>query len=376
MKTLAQRTAELRPGLAISALRSAMPLAIGIGIAFLLQAVLAPAVGPFFAKLILDIGIAILLSVSLNIVNGFAGQFSLGHGGFMLVGGYTAAWITYYGSIAIWGSPQIHGGFMGSGDLFFLAACLIGGVAAAGAGLLVGLPSLRLRGDYLAIVTLGFGEIMRVLIQRTGDVLYPDEAKKVGLLGSMDNLGGSLGFTDVPQYVSPTPWLEQTGHAGIFFAYIFVAILLVVSFRLKTSSQGRALLAVRENEIAAEAMGVVTARAKISAFVIAAFFAGVAGGLFGHQSTLSPSELGFQKSIDVVIMVVLGGMGSISGAVLAAILLTLMPEIFREFSQYRMIVYAVALVLIMIARPQGLFGTKEIWQTAWWQRLFGGLAKK
>jgi branched-chain amino acid transport system permease protein len=176
--------------------------------------------------------------------------------------------------------------------------------------------------------------------------------------------------------VSPTPWLEQTGHAGIFFAYIFVAILLVVSFRLKTSSQGRALLAVRENEIAAEAMGVVTARAKISAFVIAAFFAGVAGGLFGHQSTLSPSELGFQKSIDVVIMVVLGGMGSISGAVLAAILLTLMPEIFREFSQYRMIVYAVALVLIMIARPQGLFGTKEIWQTAWWQRLFGGLAKK
>lgn len=375
MKTLAEATVAARartPGAIGSLWRSAAPLVIGVAIAFGLQGVLAPMLGPFWAKLILDIGIAVLLSVSLGIVNGFTGQFSLGHAGFMLVGGYTAAYLTYYGSIAIWGTPAIVGGFLGVGDWLFLAACVVGGLVAAGAGLLVGLPSLRLRGDYLAIVTLGFGEIMRVLIQRTGDVLSPADAKRAGLVGALDNLGGALGFTDVPQYVSPTPWIEQTGHAGIFFTYIFVAMLLVVAFRVKHSGTGRALLAVRENEIAAEAMGVVTARVKVSAFVLAAFFAGVAGGLFGHQSTLSPAELGFQRSIDIVIIVVLGGMGSISGAVLASILLTLMPELFREFAQYRMIVYALALVLIMIIRPQGLFGTNEIWETGWWRRWFGG----
>ena len=360
MKTLAERTAAHRPNataVGLNTLLSLLPLAVGVVLAFVLQAVLAPAIGPFFAKLVLDVGIAILLSVSLNIVNGFAGQFSLGHGGFMLVGGYTAAYLTYYGSIAMWGSAEIHGGFMEGGDLFFMVSCVVGGLVAALAGLLVGLPSLRLRGDYLAIVTLGFGEIMRVLIQRTGDVLPVPEAQAEGMLGTLTNLGGALGFTDVPQYVSPTPWLEKTGHAGIFFTYIFVALCVVVAFRLKASSNGRALLAVRENEVAAEAMGVVTARAKVTAFVMAAFFAGIAGGLFGHQSTLSPSELGFQKSIDIVIMVVLGGMGSISGAVLAAIVLTLLPEALRNFSQYRMIVYAVSLIAIMIARPQGLFGT-------------------
>ncbi len=374
MKTLAERTAAHRPNAAavgLSTLLSLLPLALGVVLAFVLQAVLAPAIGPFFAKLVLDVGIAILLSVSLNIVNGFAGQFSLGHGGFMLVGGYTAAYLTYYGSIAMWGSAEIHGGFMAGGDLFFMVSCVVGGLVAALAGLLVGLPSLRLRGDYLAIVTLGFGEIMRVLIQRTGDVLPVAAAQKKGMVESMTNLGGALGFTDVPQYVSPTPWLEKTGHAGIFFTYIFVALCVVVAFRLKASSNGRALLAVRENEVAAEAMGVVTARAKVTAFVMAAFFAGIAGGLFGHQSTLSPSELGFQKSIDIVIMVVLGGMGSISGAVLAAIVLTLLPEALRNFSQYRMIVYAVSLIAIMIARPQGLFGTKEIWETAWFRWLVG-----
>ncbi len=374
MKTLAERTAAHRPNAAavgLSTLLSLLPLAVGVVLAFVLQAVLAPAIGPFFAKLVLDVGIAILLSVSLNIVNGFAGQFSLGHGGFMLVGGYTAAYLTYYGSIALWGSAEIHGGFMEGGDLFFMVSCVVGGLVAALAGLLVGLPSLRLRGDYLAIVTLGFGEIMRVLIQRTGDVLPVAAAQQKGMVESMTNLGGALGFTDVPQYVSPTPWLEKTGHAGIFFTYIFVALCVVVAFRLKASSNGRALLAVRENEVAAEAMGVVTARAKVTAFVMAAFFAGVAGGLFGHQSTLSPSELGFQKSIDIVIMVVLGGMGSISGAVLAAIVLTLLPEALRNFSQYRMIVYAVSLIAIMIARPQGLFGTKEIWETAWFRWLVG-----
>lgn len=149
---------------------------------------------------------------------------------------------------------------------------------------------------------------------------------------------------------------------------------MICAYRLKLSSKGRALLAVRENEIAAEAVGVNTSRAKVTAFVMAAFFAGVGGALFGHEfgNTLTPTELGFQKSIDVVIMVVLGGMGSISGAMLAAAALTVMPELFRGFAQYRMIIYALALIMMMILRPQGLFGIKEIWETSWWRKIFRG----
>lgn len=373
MKTIAERTPSLRPGLGGAIFGSAWPLVAGLVIAFVLQIGLAPVLGPFAAKMLLDIGIAIVLAASLNIVNGFAGQFSIGHAGFMMVGGYAAAVITYYGSVKLWGSAEVHGGFLGSGDLLFLFSCVVAGVFAALAGLVVGLPSLRLRGDYLAIVTLGFGEIMRVLVQRSGDVLYPDQVGDQSLLSTVDNLGGALGFSGVPTYVSATPWIEGTGHPGIFFAYSFVAIVLIVAYRLKLSSKGRALLAVRENEIAAEAMGVNTARSKVVAFVVAAFFAGVGGALFAHEfgNTLTPRELGFQKSIDIVIMVVLGGMGSITGAVVAAVGLTIMPELFREFAEYRMIIYALALILVMILRPQGLFGIKEIWETDLWLKLRG-----
>jgi branched-chain amino acid transport system permease protein len=372
MKSIAERTPALYPSVARAIFGSAWPLVAGIALAFALQIVLAPAVGPFAAKLVLDIGIALVLAVSLNIVNGFAGQFSIGHAGFMLVGGYAAAIVTYYTSIKLWGSAEAHGGFMGSGDLLFLAACAIGGLVAAGAGLIVGLPSLRLRGDYLAIVTLGFGEIMRVVVQRSGDVLYVQDVAGQSWWSLLDNVGGALGFSGVPTYVSPTPWKPETGHAGIFFVYLIVAIVVICAYRLKLSSKGRALLAVRENEIAAEAVGVNTSRAKVTAFVMAAFFAGVGGALFGHEfgNTLTPTELGFQKSIDVVIMVVLGGMGSISGAMLAAAALTVMPELFRGFAQYRMIIYALALIIMMILRPQGLFGIKEIWETSWWRKVF------
>jgi branched-chain amino acid transport system permease protein len=375
MKSISERTKALHPSALSAIFGSAWPLVAGIVIAFVLQIVVAPMIGAFAAKMLLDIGIAIVLAVSLNIVNGFAGQFSIGHAGFMMVGGYTAAFITYYGSIKLWGSAEPHGGFMGSGDLLFLFSCVVGGLVASLAGLVVGLPSLRLRGDYLAIVTLGFGEIARVVVQRSGDVLYADQVGDKGWLELADNLGGALGFSGTPTYVSPTPWKEETGHAGIFFAYLIVGIVLIVAYRLKLSSQGRALLAVRENEIAAEAMGVNTARVKVVAFVLAAFFAGVGGALFAHEfgNTLTPRELGFQKSIDIVIMVVLGGMGSISGAVVAAIGLTLMPELFRGFAEYRMIIYALALILVMILRPQGLFGIKELWETKVWRQLRGAL---
>jgi branched-chain amino acid transport system permease protein len=361
MKRVAERIAQHRVGAATATVGSVWPLAAGIVIAWFLQQWIAPAIGPFYAKVLLDIGIAIVAASSLNIVNGFGGQFSIGHGGFMMVGGYAAAWLTYYGSIQLWGSPVLHGGFLGGGDWLFLAGCVLAGVVAAGAGLLVGLPSLRLRGDYLAIVTLGFGEIMRVLVQRTGDVMATPDAEQAGLFGTIGALGGSLGFGGLPTYTR------------IFYVYVFVAILLIAGYRLKISSRGRALLAVRENEIAAEAVGINTARVKIQAFVMSAFFAGVGGALFAHElgTTLNPQELGFQKSIDIVIMVVLGGMGSITGVVLAAAILTIMPELFREFSDYRMAVYALALIIVMIVRPQGLFGIKELWDTKLWRRLVG-----
>ncbi|MEZ4362363.1 MAG: branched-chain amino acid ABC transporter permease [Kofleriaceae bacterium] len=374
MKTIAERTAGLRPSVGRAAFGSLWPVAAGITLAMLLQIVVAPAVGPFAAKMVLDMGIAIVLAVSLNIVNGFAGQFSIGHAGFMLVGGYSAGVVTYYGSIKLWGSAEVYGAFMGSGDLLFLGACVFGGVMAAVAGVVVGLPSLRLRGDYLAIVTLGFGEIMRVMVQRTEGVLDVKEVAGKSMLEVADNVGGALGFSGVPSYVSPTPWKPETGHAGVFFVYLMVTLVVLSAYRLKSSAKGRALLAVRENEIAAEAVGVNTSSAKVGAFVMAAFFAGVGGALFGHEfgNSLTPTELGFQKSIDIVIMVVLGGMGSISGAALAAMALTLMPELFREFAEYRMIIYALALVLMMILRPQGLFGIKELWETRVWKQLFRG----
>jgi len=379
-RKLAERVREIRPNPLAAIGRSAYPLVVGIVIAFVLQIVIAPSVSDYYAKIMLDIGIAIVLASSLNVVNGFAGQFSLGHAGFMMLGGYAAASVTYYGSIKLFDLGQgfevgVHGGFLGSGDQLFLCAAIIGGLFAALAGLVVGLPSLRLRGDYLAIVTLGFGEIVRVLVQQTDSVLEPAQAAHAGPWDAATKLGGSLGFTGTPTYVSPTPWKtdaagEQTGHAGIFFAYLVVAILLIAAYRLKSSAKGRELLAVRENEIAAEAMGVDTARAKVSAFVFSAFFAGVGGALFAHELgvTLSPKELGFQKSIDIVIMVVLGGMGSITGVVLAASILTILPELFREFAEYRMPVYALALIIVMIVRPQGLFGIKELWDIGVWRR--------
>ncbi|MBE7452939.1 MAG: branched-chain amino acid ABC transporter permease [Kofleriaceae bacterium] len=364
MKPLAERAAAHRPALVRAVAGSAWPIAVGFAFAYLMQTVLAPAVGDFYGKLMLDVGIAILVGVALNIVNGFAGQFSIGHAGFMAVGGYVAAGIVFYGSIKLWGSRDIHGGFLGPGELLLVAGCVIGGLVAALAGLLVGLPSLRVRGDYLAIVTLGFGEIVRVLLQQTDDVVMDPRAVEAASAWSLaDNLGGALGFFVAPRYLDPK---------NPFWIWLFVMIVLLVAYRLKTSSKGRQLLAVRENEVAAEAVGVPTTRVKVSAFVLSAFFAGVGGGLYAHElgNSLRPADLGFQKSIDLVIIVVLGGMGSISGVVVAATALTLLPEIFREFSEYRMIFYALALVLVMILRPQGLFGIRELWELGPWRRVF------
>jgi branched-chain amino acid transport system permease protein len=336
-------------------MRGALPLAIGFALAVLLQLSVGSFVGPFAVKLLMDIGINVILAVSLNLVNGFTGQFSIGHAGFMAVGGYVAGAITYYGSFLIWGGPQVHPGWLSGGDMLFVGGCLVGALVAAGAGYIVGLPSLRLRGDYLAIVTLGFGEILRVLLQRTTDVITTaDEVHKASVGTLATSLGGSLGFSGLPYYTD------------LFWVYLFVTITVVVALHLKFSSYGRAFLSIRENEIAAEAVGINTTKLKVRAFVLAAAFAGIAGGLFAHEvgTSLNPRELGFLKSFDIVIMVVLGGMGSVSGAVLAAIVLTLLPEALRGFSEFRMPIYALALILMMILRPQGILGLKEIWELA------------
>ena len=385
--------------------QSLLPVLAGIAISALVAFTLQPLMKQFHVKVLTDIGINAVLAVSLTMVNGFTGQFSLGHAAFMALGGYTAVALTYYGSFLIWGTASVQAGFLAPGQLLFVVGCVAGGLMAAGFGWLVGLPSLRLRGDYLAIVTLGFAEIVRILIQQTGEVKYTlDAVRQASPLDLATSLGGSLGFTGIPKYTS------------LFWVGVAVTAVLLVAHRLKASSYGRAFLSIREDEIAAEAMGVPVARYKVQAFVLAAFFAGIAGALFAHEvgTALNPVELGFQKSIEIVIMVVLGGMGSISGAAFAAVLLTVLPEWLRQpthvwplgivlvaavlllsrgknrrgaviltvlvvvaeiartialargvnLADYRMIFYSISLILMMILRPQGLLGIREIWETA------------
>ena len=330
------------------------PYLVGIALAAALYVTLPAAIGPYYSRIVIDCGIAMILAVSLNIVSGMTGQFSIGHAGFMALGGYTAGMITYYGSLVWWGTAARHGGFLGVGDWFFVVACVVGGLVAAAAGYLVGLPSLRLRGDYLAIVTLGFGEILRVVLQQTNKVMEDAAAVRTSTPGDWwpPPVGGAVGFDGIPKYTN------------LFWVGAFLTVTVVAAYRIKQSSIGRAMLAVREDEIAAQAMGVDIAKTKVRAFVLAALFAGMAGGLFAHEPGLiiSPKDAGFQRSFEYLIMTVLGGRGSISGVMLAAAILTALPEFLRDFEQYRLIVYALLLIGMMLLRPQGLFGIHEIWQ--------------
>jgi branched-chain amino acid transport system permease protein len=292
---------------------------------FLLAAVLAAVavsvctrqLNQYYAGVAVDVGINIILAVSLNLINGHTGQFSLGHAGFMAVGGYTAAkfTLTVQPLLPPWLQP-----------LLFLAGLLLGGLIAAGAGLAVGLPSLRLRGDYLAIVTLGFGEIIRVILQNT------------------EFLGAATGLNGIPVWTN------------FGWAWGFAAVSVFVIGSVVNSTYGRGFLAVHDDEVAAGASGVNPVHYKVTAFVIGAFFAGIAGGLYAHHKTfLAPTGFDFMKSIDIVVMVILGGMGRTAGVILAAILLTLLPEFLRGIAEYRMILYSLLIIGIMLARPQGLF---------------------
>jgi branched-chain amino acid transport system permease protein len=319
-------------------LRYAKTVLLGAISLSLIVTLVSDRINPYWLYIFYDIGISIIMAVSLNLINGHTGQFSLGHAGFMAVGGYTAAVITnHFGAL----------NFLAANSVFLLAL-LAGGLAAAVAGLLVGIPTLRLRGDYLAIVTLGFGEIIRVIFQ------------------NMNAVGGARGLS------------VMHGWTNFFWTFSLAAVTVYVVGSLVNSTYGRGFIAVRDDEIAAEAMGINTTKYKVAAFVVGAFFAGIAGGLYAHaKQFLTPNGFGFMQSITFVVMVILGGMGNTIGVICAAILLTLLPEglrmlagiehlpgIPREFplswiGDTRLIIYSLLLIVLMLTRPQGLFNLRK-----------------
>lgn len=266
----------------------------------------------FYQNTIMFIGINIILAVSLHLIIGITGQFSIGHAGFLAVGAYASAVVTM------------------KLEQPFVLSLLIGGIAAALMGLLIGIPSLRLKGDYLAIATLGFGEIVRIALL------------------NIDYVGGAAGMQ--VSHMTTWPWV---------FAAVLITIVVIRNFT--TSTHGRACISVREDETAADSMGINTTYYKVIAFAIGAFFAGIAGGLYAHNFyIIQPVNFGFLKSFDILIFVVLGGLGSLSGSVLAAILLTIVTTFLQDYPETRMIIYSLVLIIMMIYRPQGLMGTKEL----------------
>lgn len=293
------------------------------------------------SRLVVFIAINIILATSLNLINGFTGQFSIGHAGFMAVGAYASAYFTVTYGKAIEASLGSLGETVAS-SVVLLIAVVIGALVAAVMGLIVGIPSLRLKGDYLAIVTLGFAEIIRIVIL------------------NIDTVGGATGY-------------QVPGYANFLWIGIFAVITVVVIHNIVRSDTGRALISIREDELAAEAMGVNTTRFKVTSFVIGSAFAGVAGVLFAHYNKfLSTNDFQFIKSFEIIIMIVIGGMGSMTGAILGAIIVTILPEILRQlpdvqlgstvirFADLRLVIFALILILTMILRPQGILGTAEI----------------
>ncbi|NLM46323.1 MAG: branched-chain amino acid ABC transporter permease [Firmicutes bacterium] len=288
-------------GILLIALYLAVYAAIGTGL-----------IAPYYQVNLYLMGINIIAAVSLNLIVGFTGQLALGHAGFMAVGAYVSAVLTLK-----LGQP-------------FLPAILAGAVCAFVIGIIIGLPTLRLTGDYLAIATLGFGEIIR------------------GLLVNIDYVGGAAGINGIPKLTNWT-WL-----------YLFTLLTVFSIKNFVNSTHGRACIAIRDNELAAETMGINTTYYKVLAFSIGAFFAGIAGALYAHYFFLiQPATFSFMKSFDALVMVVFGGLGSITGSIIAAMAVTFMNAALINFGSLRMIIYALLLVIIMVFRPQGLMGTKE-----------------
>ena len=290
----------------------------------------------YILKLIFIIAI---LALSLNLIYGFTCLFSLGHAGFMAVGAYTCALFTKY-------SPLPDG-------VSFAIGLALGAVMAGLFGVLIGVPALRLTGDYLAILPLGFGEIIRITLNNIDDVL------------GYSLFYGSKGLKNIPKY---------SNFANVFLCVVITCFLIHAMMK---SRHGRAVLAIRDNEIAAESCGIQTTYYKVMAFAFSAAFAGLAGGLYAcYIGVLNPSTFGFMKSIEILVMVVLGGMGSMLGSILSATVLTILPEATRSFDSYRMVIYSLVLVLMMIFRPGGLLGSYDFSMSRLVERVLFGKKKK
>ena len=284
---------------------------------------LAGILNAYYIQLIMLVGINVVMTVSLGMVNGFTGQFSIGHAGFMAVGAYTSAVIT-----TVWLHTSTTNPWVGYP--VFIVAILAGGLLAAAAGYLVGAPSLRLKGDYLAIVTLSANELIRTVIRVT------------------DVLGGPRGLGGIPKFTT----LE------VVFVFAIGSVVLMRNYLF--SSHGRSMKAVRDSEIAAEATGVNTTKQKVFVFVFSAFFSGVSGGVFAHLlQFIHPDNFTFAKSLEYLIYLYVGGSASISGAMVGAAIFTVLPELLRSLQTWRMVIYPLILILVMIFRTEGVMGLKE-----------------
>lgn len=274
-----------------------------------MDATISQYIDAYYFRILILIGINIILALGLNLTTGVTGQLSMGHAGFMSLGAYTSAILTVHFAVP------------------FFAALLAGALVAALFGFLLGIPTLRLEGDYLAMVTIGFAEIVRVFFL------------------NFEPGGKAVGFSGIPQVTTFT------------LVWILVIIVIYLNYKLLNSRTGRAMYAIRENEIAAEASGVNTTQLKVLAFTLGAFMGGLGGGLFAHYMFfIEPGNFGFMKSIELLNMVVLGGMGSIPGTILGSIILTIAPEMLRIVQDYRLLFYGALLVILMIFRPNGLLG--------------------
>lgn len=288
--------------------------------AFLYLTIMNEGVFSYKAGIYINILIAILFAVSLNITVGLMGQLNLGFAGFISIGAYTGAVITRAMS-----NVNIND------NIKLVIALIVAGIVAGIFGVIVSALTLRLKGDYLAIITLAFGEMVRYVIQ------------------NIDFLGGAAGFKNIPIITNFTN------------TYIVTIISLVIIIRLMTSGYGRLVLSIREDEIASENIGINTNMVKIYGFFISSFFAGVAGVLFAHNlGVLSPDKFSFVYSIEILVMVVFGGIGSITGSIVSASFITIINELLRQVSEYRVLIYSVVLIMIMIFRPEGLLGTSEL----------------
>ena len=264
----------------------------------------------YWLGIIIIAGINIILASSLNLATGYLGQLTLGHAGFMSVGAYVSALCS------------IHL------ELPFIASLLMGAIIAAIIGVIIGIPTLRLKGDYLCIITLAFNEIIRVIMV------------------NLSITNGSKGLVGIPR---------STNFAIVFFS---AAVTVFVIYSIVKSRHGRAIISIREDETASELSGIPTTYYKILAFAISAFFAGLAGGLYAHYITvISPKVFDYNKSVEILVIVVLGGMGNWKGSIIAAIVMTILPEYLRAFSQYRMLLYAAILIIAMILKEKNIFKT-------------------